>query len=107
MALVLKKIPLNQITSVQYSGASGISGVAAGTVEPLVAPVSTLFAKITTDEPFTLDSGTGRESITDPAVPPAASASADPSTSASAAVPPLPGVLGKAAADYTCTKVNR
>ncbi len=114
MALVLKGIPLNRITFVQYPGTTGVGGVYSGKVAPLVGPAAALFAKIKADQPFTLDSGTGRGSVSDPNAPVATtppSASASPSTTvpptapaANAAV--LPGVLGQTAADYTCSKVN-
>ena len=129
MALVLKGIPLNRITFVQYPSTTGVGGVYSGKVAPLVGPAAALFAKIKADQPFTLDSGTGRGSVTDPNAPAATAApaptgsaapstpaappaspsvtpSASPSASATAA-PVLPGVLGQTAADYTCSKVNR
>ena len=105
MALVLKGIPLNHITFVQYPGTTGVGGVYSGKVAPLAGPASALFAKIRADEPFTLDSGTGRGSVADPSAPAttAPSASAAPTSDAAA---PLAGVLGQTAADYTCSKVN-
>ena len=111
LALVLKGIPLNRITFVQYPGTTGVGGVYAGKVAPLTSVATALFAKIKADEPFTLDSGTGRGSVADPtASAPSAPASPAPSASTSASPPPanaITGVLGQTAADYTCSKVNR
>jgi LCP family protein required for cell wall assembly len=113
MALVLKGIPLDHITFVQYPSTTGVGGVYSGKVAPLAAPAAALFAKIKADQPFTLDSGTGRGSVSDPTAPAASaapSAPASPSAAASAApadpAAPLSGVLGQTAADYTCSKVN-
>jgi LCP family protein required for cell wall assembly len=112
LALVLKKIPENRITFVQYPGTTGVGGVYSGKVAPLVPEAAALFQAIKDDQPFSLDSGTGRGSVQNPNAPtatasasPSASASADPG-STSAAAPVLPGVLGQTAADYTCSKVN-
>ena len=110
MALVLKKIPLDHITFVQYPSTTGVGGVYAGKVAPLVAPATALFAKIKADEPFTLDSGTGRGSVTNPSAPPAAAQpSSSPAAAPTVSTPgsPISGVLGQTAADYTCTKVNK
>ncbi len=120
LALVLKGIPLNRITFVQYPGTTGIGGVYAGKVAPLTSIATALFAKIKSDEPFTLDSGTGRGSVADPTAPaspapaspaPSTSAAPAPTGSAAAASPPpsgaVSGVLGQTAADHTCSKVNR
>ena len=111
IALVLKKIPLNRISFVQYPGTTGVGGVYAGKVAPIVSSAKALFDKIKADEPFSLDSGTGRGSVVDPNAPaatttPAPSGSATPDASASGAPTVLPGVLGQTAADYTCSKVN-
>jgi LCP family protein required for cell wall assembly len=116
LALVLKGIPLDHITFVQYPGTTGVGGVYAGKVAPLPTIATALFAKIKADTPFTLSSGTGRGSVADTTAPDA-SASATPSASSSAAASaapsatasaasPLTGVLGQTAADYTCSKVN-
>ncbi|QNE45633.1 LytR family transcriptional regulator [Glaciihabitans sp. INWT7] len=111
LALVLKGIPLDRITFVQYPGTTGVGGVYSGKVAPLKDIAAALFAKIKADEPFSLDSGTGRGSVADPSATPAppASTAPAPSASASASTPPadaLTGVLGQTAADYTCSKVN-
>ena len=118
LALVLKGIPLNRITFVQYPGTTGVGGVYAGKVAPLTSIATALFAKIKSDEPFTLDSGTGRGSVADPNASP--SPSPAPSTSnlpapsesadAGSRTPPagaIAGVLGQTAADHTCSKVNK
>ena len=114
LALVLKGIPLNRITFVQYPGTTGVGGVYVGKVAPLKDTAAALFAKITADEPFSLDSGTGRGSVVDPTAPapsaPAPSGSPAPSASAGSTTPPadaISGVLGQTAADYTCSKVNK
>ena len=110
LALVLRKIPLSSITFVQYPSTTGVGGVYAGKVAPLATPAAALFARIKADQPFALDSGTGRGSVTDPNAP---AATAAPSASASAPADPnavapaaIPGVLGQTAAQYTCSKVN-
>ncbi len=103
MALVLKGIPLDRITFVQYPSTTGVGGVYSGKVAPLAAQASALFAKIKADQSFSLDSGTGRGSVTNSAAP---SAAPSPSASPTDAAPPLAGVLGQTAADYTCSKVN-
>ncbi|MET4702790.1 LCP family protein [Frigoribacterium sp. UYMn621] len=109
LALVLKGIPLDRITFVQYPSTTGVGGVYSGKVAPLKDIATALFAKIKADEPFSLDSGTGRGSVTEPSAAPGPSAAPAPSASPSASTPPadaLTGVLGQTAADYTCSKVN-
>jgi LCP family protein required for cell wall assembly len=112
MALVIKKIPLNRITFVQYPGTTGVGGVYSGKVAPIVSAANALFAKIKSDKPFSLDSGTGRGSVPNPNAPSstATAAPAAPAAPAASAAPSapavLPGVLGQTAADYTCSKVN-
>lgn len=106
LALVLKKIPTSAITFVQYPSTTGVGGVYLGKVAPLTTPAAALFAKIKADEPFALDSGTGRGSVADPNAPATTAtptASADPNAVAPAVIP---GVLGQTAAQYTCSKVN-
>lgn len=124
MALVLKNIPPSRLTFVQYPSTTGVGGVYSGKVAPLTAPAAALFATIKADQPFTLNSGTGRGSVADPNAAASASATPTPTASASgktttsAAPTPvattpaaqnaevLQGVLGQTAADYTCSKVN-
>jgi LCP family protein required for cell wall assembly len=114
LTLVLKGIPLDRITFVQYPGTTGVGGVYSGKVAPLKDIAATLFAKIKADRPFTLDSGTGRGSVAAPSASPSpapeVSGSPSPSSSVNATTPPadaISGVLGQTAADYTCSKVNK
>jgi LCP family protein required for cell wall assembly len=111
LALVLKGIPLDKITFVQYPSTTGVGGVYSGKVAPLATPASALFAAIKADQPFSLDSGTGRGSVADPNAPaasasPAPSASSSAGTTSDAPAQAIQGVLGQTAADYTCSKVN-
>ena len=87
------------------AGTTGVGGVYSGKVAPLAGPASALFAKIKADEPFTLDSGTGRGSVANPTAPTATPAPSASSGTTDAAAP-IAGVLGQTAADYTCSKVN-
>ena len=112
MALVLKNIPLDRIAFVQYPATTGVGGVYQGKVAPLTQVATALFAKIKADQPFTLDSGTGRGSVTAPSGSPTTAVTPAPSGSPSAAAAGdaadrLPGVLGQTAADHTCAKVNK
>ena len=97
MALVLKNIPLNRITFVQYPSTTGVGGIYAGKVAPIVPDAKALFAKIKADEAFILDSGTGRGSVKDPTAP---GASAAPVVSAT---PVAPGAKPTATAGATAT----
>jgi LCP family protein required for cell wall assembly len=114
MAQVLKKLQLDRIVFVQYPGVTGGTGAFAGKVQPVASLANALFAKIKTDEPFSLEAGkTGRGSVADPnAAVDAAAATPVPTPSASATIGTaaptqvLDGVLGQSAADYTCSKVN-
>lgn len=112
LALVLKGIPLDHITFVQYPGTTGIGGIYAGKVAPLKDIAAKLFAKVKADIPFTLGTGTGRGSVADPNAPTTGSSTASPSPAATgdatgSSSAPIVGVLGQTAADYTCSKVNR
>ena len=71
----------------QYPSTTGVGDVYAGKVAPLVVPATALFAKINADEPFTLDSGTGRGSVTNPSTPPAG---AKPTTAPTSSAPSSP-----------------
>jgi len=123
MALVLKDVPLEKITFVQYPV---VDVVGTGRVQPNVAAAEELMAKIQADEPF-LAAETGGGSTVDPNAPVAPSASASPSDpaaspepsgtddpgSASGGATPSPsgpevieGVVGQTAADYTCSVAN-
>ena len=118
MALVVKDIPLESITFVQYPATTGVGGVYSGKAAPIVGQAAALMEKLANDEPFTLDAGTGIGSVPDPnapAAPVTPAAPVDPSASsgteaAPPAVPAAPavlaGVLGQTAADYTCSKAN-
>ena len=107
MALVMKDIPLEAITFVQYPSTTGAGGVYAGKVAPIKDQAAALMAKLAADDPFTLEAGTGLGSVADPNAPITPAAPVDPSaapTSGVAPVPVLAGVLGQTAADYTCSK---
>jgi LCP family protein required for cell wall assembly len=123
MALVLRDIPLENITFVQYPGTTGGSGIYYNKVAPLQAEADALFARLQTDQPFALDetagTGVGSEVVPTDAPSPAATPttspepgasaspsdpSATPSASPSAGV--LAGVEGQTAAQYTCSVAN-
>ncbi|MER3389348.1 MAG: LCP family protein [Microcella sp.] len=116
MALVLKDIPTENITFVQYPGTTGGSGVYAGKVQPIESQAFALFEKIRNDESFLLEEGeTGVGSTLDPNAPQPQPSTPAPSGSASPTVPPLEeeepaeviaGVKGQTAADYTCAVSN-
>ncbi|MES2170908.1 MAG: LCP family protein [Actinomycetota bacterium] len=106
LALVLKKIPPSRITFVQYPSTTGVGGVYSGKVAPLVPQAAALFQKIKDDEPFSLDSGTGRGSVADPNAPVATVSPIPTAGPTSTAAPVIPDVLGQTAAQYTCSKVN-
>ena len=136
MSLVLKDIPLEKITFVQYPGTTGQGGVYSGKVAPITAQADALFAKLASDEPFVLAGETGIGSTTNPDAPttpavdpavsgdpvpvdgapdPADGAPVDPEAPVdpdAAPVDPAPatevlaGVKGQTAADYTCSKSN-
>jgi LCP family protein required for cell wall assembly len=115
MALVLKDIPTENITFVQYPGTTGGTGVYLGKVQPIVSQAAALFDKIRNDASFLLEEGeTGVGSTLDPNAPAPATTPA-PTTSAGPTVPPLEpeqpaevlaGVKGQTAADYTCAVSN-
>jgi len=110
MSLVLKNIPLESITFVQYPGTTGQGGVYSGKVAPIKAQADALFAKLSADEPFALSAGTGVGSELNPNAP-VATPTPDPSGSASPTTPTtevevLAGVKGQTAAEYTCSKAN-
>jgi LCP family protein required for cell wall assembly len=132
MALVLKDMPTENITFVQYPGATGLGGEFTGKVAPLRLLATKLFDKIRNDEPFLLaEDSTGNgaaldpDSLPAPSPTPSASMSAAPSSSpaptasASGAAPsasPLPevdlgpevldGLVGQTAAQKTCSVAN-
>ncbi len=125
IALVLKKIPLENIVFVRYPSKTGGTGIYAGKVQPITAQADALFNYIKADQPFQLDANAvggrrGSGSTLDPNAPvPSASPSADPSASpdpsatatpvepAAPVEPPLPvlgGVSGQSAAQHTCSE---
>ncbi|KQV26812.1 MULTISPECIES: LCP family protein [unclassified Microcella] len=124
MALVLKDIPTERITFVQYPATTGLDGVYANKAAPVEYLAEQLFEKIRADEPFLLaEDATGNGAALDPNAPaapepaPSETATAEPAPSASPTVPPLPGeepaeaevlegVLGQTAAQQTCSVAN-
>ena len=116
MALVLKDIPIENITFAQYPGVTGGTGVYSGKVQPIVSQASALFDKIRNDEPFVLEEGeTGIGSTLDPNAPDPEPEAPAPTGSAAPTVPPIEpeepaeviaGVKGQTAADYTCAVSN-
>ncbi|HEY4224559.1 MAG TPA: LCP family protein [Pseudolysinimonas sp.] len=123
VALVLKKIPLENIVFVQYPGRTGGTGIYSGKVQPVPSIANALFAAIKADQPIGLDSqaltGAHGGSTLDPNAP-AATATPTPtptkkgSTSTptpttpddTATAPPatvIPGLKGQSAATYTCS----
>lgn len=124
MALVLKDIPTENITFVQYPATTGVGGVYTGKAAPVEYLAEQLFEKIRADEPFLLaEDATGNGAALDPSAPaapepaPSETATAEPAPSASPTVPPLPGeepaeaevlegVLGQTAAQQTCSVAN-
>lgn len=119
MSLVLKDIPLEKITFVQYPGTTGQGGVYTGKVAPITAQADALFAKIASDEPFAIAAGTGIGSKLVPDAAPPATPEMTPETPTETPTDPstapvtpdagpevLAGVTGQTAADHTCSKAN-
>lgn len=122
IALALKDIPLENVTFVQYPGATELGGVYHNRVAPIKAQADELFEMIRTDQPFALDADSlragavadpnapatpGATAPADPAAPANPAAPADPSAApATAEVQTLSGVKGQTAADYTCSQAN-
>ena len=117
IAFALKKIPLENVTFVQYPGTTGVGGIYQGKVAPVKAKAEQLFSLIRSDTPFALaQAGDGRGSAADPNAPvaqapvpdPAATAPADPAAPAAPVTPPADvlDVKGQTAADYTCSVAN-
>jgi len=126
MSLVLKDIPLDKITFVQYPGTVGQGGIYSGKVAPITAQADALFAKLASDEPFALAGDTGIGSTVNPDAPTTASVDpsepvdpapldpavpVDPDAAAAEPAAPttevLPGLTGQTAADYTCSRANK
>lgn len=113
MAMVLKDIPLEKISFVQYPGAITYGGAYPGKVAPNTSQATELFDKIRADQPFLVE-GTGLavEAAPGTAPTPAVSpAPVDPGVSGEPVPSPVPagpevldGVTGQTAADQTCTK---
>jgi LCP family protein required for cell wall assembly len=110
VALVLKKIPLQNIVFVQYPGNTGGSGVYAGKVQPIKSLANQLFAAIKADTPIGLDAsavgGDTAGSTLDPNAPkPTATPSpgATGSTVGDGSGQTITGLKGQTAAQYTCS----
>jgi len=112
IAFALKKIPLENVTFVQYPGTTGVGGIYQGKVAPIKAQAAELFDLIKSDTPFTLAAaGDGRGSTTDPNAPVAEAPAPDPAATVDPnATPATPAdvlnVKGQTAADYTCSVAN-
>jgi anionic cell wall polymer biosynthesis LytR-Cps2A-Psr (LCP) family protein len=119
IALVLKDIPLENITMVQYPSTFIGPGIYEGKLEPIKDQAEALFAAIKADLPIALDAdsliGDHAGSALDPNAPdPAATATPTPYPTESATPEPdtgptpvvVEGVKGQTAAQYTCTVAN-
>jgi len=119
LAMVLKNIPLENITMVQYPGTTGQPGIYAGKVAPLKAQGNALIAAIKADQPIALDDqalashgateldpNAPAETPQDPAAPDPSSSPTLPGTGEDAGPDPVvvSGVKGQSAAQYTCSK---
>lgn len=103
IAQALKKIPLENVTFVQYPGTTGGDGVYTGKVQPNQYAGDALMEYIKADQPFALAAaGDDRGSTLDPNAPVTPTA---PATDAPV-LPVLDGVNGQTAAQYTCTITN-
>lgn len=101
IALVLKDIPRDNITFVQYPGTTGVGGVYKGKVAPLTTLADQLFELLKNDEPFLLDgdaTGVGSSISEDT---PDGSATADPEGEV------LAGLQGQTAGQVTCAVSNK
>jgi len=108
IALVLKKIPLQNIVFVQYPGNTGGTGVYAGKVQPIKSLANELFTAIKADQPIGLDAsavgGDTAGSTLDPNAPKdAATPAPAPTSSADGTDQPISGLKGQTAAQYTCS----
>ncbi|MFJ3383605.1 MULTISPECIES: LCP family protein [unclassified Curtobacterium] len=126
MGRALQDLPLAQVNFVQYPGDTGGTGVYAGKVQPTKYLADELFAKIKSDQSFSLgadSTGIGSEAAPSasatsaPAAPaksaaPAAPSSTEaaapstsaPSASASATSSTIDGLQGQSADEETCSK---
>ena len=100
MALVLKDIPRENITFVQYPGTTGVGGVYKGKVAPLTALADKLFTAISNDEPFQLaGDATGVGSTVTGEAP-------DPNSTAAPEGKVIKGLKGQSAGQVTCAVAN-
>ena len=128
MAQALRKVPIENITFVQYPGRTGGTGVFSGKVQPITSAATALFDRIRNDERFTLEAGnTGVGSTEDtnvaveaPAVDEAPAETMPPKNgkvvpvveptlepvAPEVPVAVLPNVQGQTAADRTCSVSN-
>ncbi len=126
VALVLKKIPLDNIVFVQYPGRTGGTGIYAGKVQPVTAVADKLFAAIKADKPIGLSANSIGDdahsgSTLDPNAPaptPSGSASAgagsgsgdaggDAGSGDGSGKEIISGVQGQTAAQHTCSVAYR
>lgn len=101
IALVLKDIPRENITFVQYPGTTGVGGVYKKKVAPLTALADTLFKALKNDTPFRLDGdATGVGSTVTGAAP-------DPESTAEPEGKVISGLKGQSAGQITCAVSNK
>jgi LCP family protein required for cell wall assembly len=117
MALVLKDIPRDRITFVQYPGTTGLGGIYENKVAPLTTLADELFAAIASDAEFSLDenaTGVGSTLEGDTATPsPTATSTPSPTVTTSGTPTPtatddgvLHGIQGQTADQKTCSVAN-
>lgn len=100
IALVLKDIPRENITFVQYPGTTGVGGVYKGKVAPLTTLADKLFAALKNDSPFQLDGdATGVGSTVTGEAP-------DPTSTAEPEGKVISGLKGQSASQVTCAVAN-
>lgn len=120
IALVLKNMPLQNITMVQYPGRTGGTGIFAGKVQPVTDVANQLMAAIKADKPIKIDpSQIGFHEGSVPGHAPKPTATATPTPGATptptATLPgattdtgpkgvTIPGVTGQTAAQYSCSQ---
>jgi LCP family protein required for cell wall assembly len=101
IALVLKDIPRENITFVQYPGTTGVGGVYLHKVAPLTAIADKLFTALKKDTPFQLDgdaTGVGSKVTGE---------SPDPSSTAKPEGKVITGLKGQSAGQITCAVSNK
>lgn len=100
IALVLKDIPRENITFVQYPGTTGVGGVYKSKVAPLTALADQLFTALKKDKPFQLDGdATGVGSTVTGEAP-------DPDSTAEPEGKVISGLKGQSASQVTCAVAN-